>query len=77
MTAPAPQHAAGLVGRQIDRTPRAGAITPQPVIFTRGDGTQLKFASVSSFIAWWDGEQQRNIEAEVEGIVGCACDAHP
>lgn len=62
--APVPHHAAGLVGRELDRVPRAGEITPQPVIYERLNGEQLRFASVASFYAWWSAQQRREIEAE-------------
>lgn len=77
MSASAPQHAAGLSGRELDRTPRSGVAAAQPLVFERRNGERLHFRSVESFRIWWDAEQARRAEAEVEGIVGCACDAHP
>lgn len=67
MTVLAPQRAAGLSGRELDRTPRSGVAAPQPVVYARRDGELLHFLSIESFRLWWDVEQRR--KAEAEGIV--------
>ncbi|MGJ0533094.1 MAG: hypothetical protein ACR65W_07505 [Methylocystis sp.] len=61
---PTPQHAPGLSGRELDRVPRAGAITPQSVVFERLNGERLHFASVAAFHEWLDAEQRRETLAE-------------
>jgi hypothetical protein len=68
MSAVVPLRAAGLSGRELDRTPRSGVAAPQPLVFERRNGERLNFASVADFRLWWDDEQRR--EAEVEEVAG-------
>jgi hypothetical protein len=63
VTATFPQRAAG-VSRTETRGESRGESVLQPTIFTRVDGTQLKFASVESFRLWWDVQQRSKAEAD-------------
>jgi hypothetical protein len=69
MTAPAPQRAPGLSGRETDRSPLLRGAAPQPTTFIREDGAKIEFTSIAEFTAWrWPARTQDAEACNVETI---------